>query len=198
MSVFDTTNSTTQQAATSQQAQANTGTTANTQANTYTAGQQGVQGNIASTASNLLSGDISQFMPTPAVTDYANYEFNKMAPQIAAQYGAGSNQINAQQQALMLGLTAQGQQNAYSNGAAAINAASNFAMTPVGVNQTGQQASTAQGTAAQNQNTTQATQSVDYGGLLDLLGFGLAGSGGTFPTSPSAPTTPTSPLSPGS
>ena len=198
MSIFDTT-STTADSTANQATTANTGTaqqavgTSGTQ-NTYDANQQATQSSLAGLANQLSTGDVSQSFGLPqSVADWAQNQYNaNQAPQTAFQQGPGSNQLQAGQQSLDLGLAAQSGALAVSNANSDFANLANYAYNPTGSTsstaqaQTGSQAST--GTSTGTTDSTGSSSDTDYGGLLDLLGYGLASSGGTFSS--------TSPLSP--
>lgn len=85
-----------------------------TQANTYTPGQQGVQGQLGPLWQSFLQGNIPSSFTTPQAPMNAfvsNYNQN-VAPGIAAQYGAGSP-VNASNEALQM---QQMQGNLYNTG----------------------------------------------------------------------------------
>jgi len=101
----------------------------------YTPGQQALQGNLGSLYQNILAGQIpSSFTNPQAAINAYNTNFQQsVAPQLAAQYGAGSPQIGSQN---ALGL-AQLQGNLYNTGVqnylGALGQGTNYALgMPVG------------------------------------------------------------------
>ena len=141
-----------------QQAQA--GTQANqstsTQQNTFTPGQQQVQGNLGNLWQSFLQGNIpSSFTNPAAATNAYNSNFNQnIAPGLASTYGAGSPQIASNN---ALGL-AQLQGNLYNTGVnnfmSALTSGSNYGLTPTGAtgSNAGFGANTMQGTSTTNMN----------------------------------------------
>jgi hypothetical protein len=135
--------------------QVNTG--AQQQLNAYTPGQQGLQGNLGGLYQSLLSGNIPNSFTNPAAaTNAYNTNFQtQVAPQMAAQFGAGSPAIASQQ---ALGL-AQLQGNLYNTGVqnymGALGQGSNYALgMPIGGSgaQQAQGANSLQGTDTSNIN----------------------------------------------
>jgi hypothetical protein len=132
------------------------------QLNAYTPGQQGLQGNLGGLYQSLLGGNIPNSFTNPAAaTNAYNTNFQtQVAPQMAAQYGAGSPAIASQQ---ALGL-AQMQGNLYNQGVqnymGALGQGANYAQQmPVG----GSGAQQAQGAQ------TSSGQSTSLMGLLSML-----------------------------
>jgi hypothetical protein len=145
------------------------------QANTYLPWQQQMQGQVAGAQSNLLAGNVPTSLTNPQASTQAYMQnFNQyVAPELAAQYGAGSPAIGASLSSGLTNLAAQNYQAGVSNYQNAINSAQTGALTPTG--QTGQQATQGTGTTTSTQEMTelldmlQASQS--NGGSVSSLGF---------------------------
>lgn len=144
-----------QQSGTTAGQQANQGTSA--QQNTFTPGQQQVQGDLGNLWQSFMQGNIPSSFTNPAAATNA-YQSNfqsQVAPGLAAQYGAGSPVIGSQQ---ALGL-AQLQGNLYNTGVnnflGAMGGGTNYALgMPTG----GQGATTGQ---AAQQGQSQMTSGIN-------------------------------------
>ena len=148
------------------------------QNNTFTPGQQALQGQAANYISNILAGGaVPQNMGLPqSVYDAAFHNFNKyQAPMLAAQHGAGSPAINASMEELNLQLAGLAGQRATGNALDAFSQAANFALKPIG--QTNNNNRVASGNETQKTNSVSTT--TDVGGLLERIAFA---SGGGFPS----------------
>lgn len=162
----------------------------NTQAGTqnqYTAGQTALQNLATSQLGNyfMSNGNISPTWGVPqAVWDQSNYMFQRdQAPQLAAQFGAGSPVIGARQNELNLGLAAIAGQQMHQNFMGALSPLLNAAYQPVGTqsfnNNTQNQQSQMQQQQNQNLNsntdTTQVGTTINPGGLLGSIASFLGG-----------------------
>lgn len=113
---------------------AQTGTSGTTSANTYNAGQQGLQNQLGTNYQNLINNGApsSYTAPTATTNAYNQNFFNNLEPQLVAEYGAGSPQIGSQySQGLvnLLGNTYQTGQGLYNT---ALNSAASYGTTPIG------------------------------------------------------------------
>jgi|GEM_PF-3785296 len=137
------------------------------QSNLFTPGQQGLQGQAAQFASNLLNGQVPAEMGLPqAVWDQAVYNFKQnVLPQLAAQYGAGSPVIGARMNELVMQLTSQSAQNAMSNANQAFANAANWAIQPIGQTQNTSGTNSAHGTT--NRTYDRINKDIDVGGLAE-------------------------------
>ena len=125
--------------------------------NTYTPAQQQLQQEAANAATQFLqTGNLpGTFADPPSVINAYMENFNQnIAPELAAQYGAGSPEIGSQMAIGLEQLQAQLYQTQSSNFNNALNTIGNQAYTPVG--QTQQQASTGTSTS----NTTGRWQDI--------------------------------------
>lgn len=149
----------------SAQAQAQTGS----QLNQYTAGQQQLQSQLPQLLSGVLSGQaqIPPYWTAPQqVFDAYNHNFQHYtAPQIAAQYGAGSPQMGSQMSLGNERLAAELYQGGIGNYLNFLNQAGTMAFTPVGQ----------QTAAAQNQNNNWQSQQ----NTLGYQGPSILAAGGT-------------------
>jgi hypothetical protein len=135
--------------------QSTTGTLGQQQQNQYGAGQQALQQQLPGTLSNFLqTGNLpGTFAAPPQVLSAYQSNFNQMvAPQLAAQYGAGSPVLGSQEtmglQQLLSNLY-QTQSNNFNND---LNTGANIAFNAIGSNANTQQAQ--QQAQTQNTNTT--------------------------------------------
>jgi len=155
--------------------------------NQYTGGQQALQNQLPGLFGSLLSGQ-GQIPPywtaPPQVFQAYNDNFNRsVAPQIAAQYGAGSPQIGSQQSIGNEQLAAQLYQGGFNNYLNALNSGAGLAFNPVGQQSSNAGASNWQQQAKQNTLGYQSTSplgSLGAGGaamgsvlnqLVSALGF---------------------------
>lgn len=139
------------------------------QQNQFNPGQQGLQGSLGGMYQNFLSGQVPQsFTAPPQVLDaYKQYFQNQVAPGIAAQYGAGSPQMGAQQTNGLTQLLANLYQQGMSNYGNVLGGASSYALNPTGYNQSQNQGTQYQNQSAENYNqTTYSPLSI----LMQLLG----------------------------
>jgi len=122
----------------------NTGQTGQaSQQNQYTPQQQAAQGQLGNAYSGLVNGQVpTQFTAPPSVISAWNQAFQQnVAPGLAAQYGAGSPQIGAQQSYGLGQLLANQYQQGLSNYSGALAGLGSYAMSPIGAtsaNQTNQ------------------------------------------------------------
>ena len=148
------------------------------QQNRYTGAQQAAQGGVLSGLMNFLGGgQISPSFGMPQVVyDAFSRNFDsKVAPQIAANLGAGSMAGASQKTQGLEDLSAVAAQNAMSNFLGASNQAGQFAFTPVGQDNETKALQTTQRDINQN------TVGFNTGGVL-TSGSSASG-GGTFPGS---------------
>jgi hypothetical protein len=146
-----------------------------TNLNQFTPQQQQLQGMLPGMLSGFLSGqqDIPAYMTAPPQVFKAyNDAFQKYtAPGIAAQFGAGSPQIGAQQSFGNQQLAAQLYQSGVNNWMQGLGLGGNWAYTPIGQNAANQ-------ASGQSQNNTFGGGIVDttYGAsILSTLLNALAG-----------------------
>jgi hypothetical protein len=145
--------------------------TGNTQQqNTYLPWQQQLQGQVGQAESNLLSGNVPTSFTNPQATTQAYMNnFNQyVAPELAAQYGAGSPAIGASLNSGLTNLAAQNYQQGITNYGNAVSSAAGTGLTATG--QTGNQ----------SQSQTGASNTSEYEDMNDLLsmldsttGFGI-------------------------
>ena len=150
-------------------------TTAGTQLNQYTAGQQGLQAQLPQLLSGILSGQ-TQIPPywtaPPQVFKNYNDQFNRsVAPQIASAFGAGSPQIGSQQSIGNEQLAAQLYQGGIQNFQNFLNQGLSTAFNPVGQ----QTANT--GNSNWQQQGQQNTLGYQTSSPLGALGIGGAAAG---------------------
>jgi hypothetical protein len=150
---------------------------AGTQQDTFSAAQQGAQGQVLGGLGNLLNGGqiSSNFGLPKSVWDFAQLQFNQnTAPQLAAQLGAGSMAGVSAQQQMDLGLAATSGQMAWQNGLNAYNIAGDYAFRPQGSTQQSQ--SKSQSNQLSNTNSTSNTTQtgIDWGGVLGGLQWQVA------------------------
>ena len=120
------------------------------QANQYNAGQMALQNQLSGTLSNYLStgNTPSGFTNNPAAVQNLNNQLNNQTnPAIAAQFGAGSPQIGAQDALAQTNLAAQNYQFGVSAYQQALGGASNMAYTPIGQTQSQSGQSSASGSS---------------------------------------------------
>jgi hypothetical protein len=130
------------------------GTGQSQQSNTYLPWQQQLQGQLGQAEGNLLSGNVpsSYTNPQAATSAYMNNFNQYVAPELAAQYGAGSPAIGASLNSGLTNLAAQTYQQGFSNYGNAVSAAATPALTAVGAtgNQSQQQSGTSDTTQTEN------------------------------------------------
>lgn len=154
--------------------QTGTGLESQTQSGTqlpyFTPIQQALQGQAGQMAGGLATGDISQNFGLPqSVYDAAMFNFNKyQAPQLAAQYGAGSPTINSAMQELQLQLAGQSGQQAMGNYINAYDAAARYAFSPTG-NMTSNNQIQTQNTQANNTGSGLSTSTDPFQALASVL-----------------------------
>lgn len=133
-----------------------------TDANQYTNQQQQLQGQTLTGLSDILSGKanlntIGNQFNKPAF-DYAMQQWNQTgAHQLAAQYGAASPTIDAARQQMLLGIAAQQGQQSSQTALNAFNLASQYAFTPIGMDQQNKQ--------QVNQNVKSDQTSTNWGAI---------------------------------
>lgn len=146
--------------------------TSGSQANTYGAGQQGLQDQLGGLYSRYLGGNVpTSFTEPQAAFNAFNTDFtNNTEPGLVAQYGAGSPQIGAQRADAQQRLAAGLYQNGISNYSNALGQGNAYAMTPTGQTSTGTGA-----TQATNDQQVQGAQAGGIGSILSVLAqlFGL-------------------------
>ena len=140
------------------QQNASTGATTGTQANTYNAGQQALQNQLSQLLPGYIQGGTipTAFTAPPAAFQNLNNQLtNQVNPAIAAQYGAGSPQIGAQDALAQTNLAAQLYQAGVQNYTGALGLAGNLAYNPIGQNTTGTSNGTGTGSSTLTNDTTQ-------------------------------------------
>jgi hypothetical protein len=165
-----------------------TSQTAGLNQNQYTPAQQALQGQDTSQISGLLNGSSSPaaslgFDPSVWQSMVTNFNEN-VAPQLAAQYGAGSPVIGGQLSNLLLNATSQSSQQAWNNQQNLLGDAQSNAFTPVGATSgTSQtQGQNSSDYTSQQQNTTQSGANISS--LANSAGAALSNAG-TAPNLPS-------------
>ena len=150
------------------------GTGQTNQANTYLPWQQQLQGQVGQAEGNLLSGNVPTSFTNPqaATSQYMNNFNQYVAPELAAQYGAGSPAIGASLSSGLTNLASQTYEQGISNYGNAVSAAATPALTPTG--QTGAQAQQQSGTS----NTNQVENLTDLINMIEST----SGSGINLPT----------------
>lgn len=147
------------------------GTGTNNSANQYSAAQQQMQGQLPSLYQQLLTGGTPNSwttVPQEAINNYQNQFDAWKAPQLAAKGGAGSPMMAANQAMGLSNLLS----NLYPSGVQqyqnALGAATNFAMTPQGVNNN---TSTNQNTTSGGNMNQQYSQDVNqkYTAIQDII-----------------------------
>jgi len=142
--------------------------------NLYTPEQQALQGQAGGQIAGLLNGSQSPAASLgfdPAVWQSMLTNFNEnVAPQLAAQYGAGSPVIGGQLSNLLLNATAQSSQQAWNNQQNLLGDAQSNAFTPVGASSGSSQAT--------GQNTSEYTSGQQNQLPTGALLSSLANSGG--------------------
>jgi hypothetical protein len=121
-----------------------------TQQNLYGQGQQQLQGQIPGLLSSLVGGGMGSFTNPQALLAQYNQQFqNTVAPNLAAQYGAGSPQIASQQNQGLVNLLGNQYNTGVSNYTNALNSAGQYGLSSVGsnTNTTNANASQSQGLA---------------------------------------------------
>jgi hypothetical protein len=145
--------------------QATTGSTAGTtaqqqaQQNTYTAGQQALQGTATGAAGQFLTTGIAPGLQQEIAAENAAYQQNfntDVAPQLAAQYGAGSPVIAGQEEMGLVNLIGNAYQNQAAQFNSALGTAGSLAFNPTG--STGQATTSSQATNNQTTSTQQQQQ----------------------------------------
>ncbi len=108
-----------------------------TQFNAYNPNQQSLQQNLGGMYQNFLSGQVpTAFTDPSALMAQYNQNFqNSLAPQLAAQYGAGSPQIGSQYNQGMVNLLGNQYNQGFSNYNNALNSGAGFAFNPIGQTQ---------------------------------------------------------------
>lgn len=147
-----------------------------TNQNLYNQGQQALQGQLPGVYSNLISGGLQSFTDPTALMNQYNQQFqNTVAPGLAAQYGAGSPQIAAQQNQGMVNLLGNQYNQGISNYLNTLGQAGGFGTTALG--QTGTTSGTANQQASGSNSAT-----TSYGPTLLGLLLGLSQNAGGYLT----------------
>lgn len=135
-----------------QQTAQNTNTS---QATSYSPAQQGMQGSLGSMLQQFLSGQVpSSFTDPTALMNQYNQQFNNsLAPQLAAQYGAGSPQIGSQYNQGLVNLLGNQYNQGFSNYSNALGQGLQYAFQPIG--STGNQNTQMQGQGTVSGNSFQ-------------------------------------------
>jgi len=142
--------------------QSSSGTQQANQQNTYLPWQQSAQGNLGAAANNILTGNVPTSYTNPQQTTQAYMNnFNQyVAPELAAQYGAGSPAIGASLNSGLTNLAAQNYEQGLANYNTGVATAGSLAMTPSGQTSTGSQ---------QNQGTGTTTSTQEMTDLINML-----------------------------
>lgn len=126
--------------------------------NTYTAGQQALQGQATTGAGQFLQTGIAPGLQQEIAAENAAYQQNfntDVAPQLAAQYGAGSPVIGGQEEMGLVNLISNAYQNQGANYNAALGTAGSLAFNPTGT--TGESTSQQSGTNTSGTQNEQGT-----------------------------------------
>jgi hypothetical protein len=147
------------------------------QTNTYLPWQQQLQGQVGQAQENMLSGNVPTSFTNPQATTQAYMDnFNQyVAPELAAQYGAGSPAIGATLSSGLTNLAATNYEQGISNYGNAINSAAGTALTPTGQTSAGTQATQGTGTTTSTQEMTDLINMLDQTSAsgAGTSGFGL-------------------------
>lgn len=142
------------------------GTAAQQQAaqNTYTAGQQALQGQATGAAGQFLQTGIAPGLQQEIAAENAAFRQNfdtDVAPQLAAQYGAGSPVIGGQEEMGLVNLISNAYQNQGAQFNSALGTAGSLAFNPTGStgSSTSQQAGTSSSDTQSQQQNQQNQQS---------------------------------------